>query len=144
LYRIAVALLRYRSLVQNHLLIAGIVVSIVPVAAASLRSILIAIGTVTEKSFPVTIVMMYGLFFTGIMILFYVPTHLLLTDSSRQLRDRLCPLDDLTQLEENLRKRKTLDEWLQTNIGLTQNLKSGIVALAPLVSAFVASVPGIK
>jgi len=144
LFGMAADLLRYRRLLQNYLLIAGIVVSIVPVATASLRSILIAIGNVTEKDYPINIVMIYGLFFTAILILFYVPTHLLLTDSSRKLRDRLCPIDSLPTLEESLQKRKALDDWLETNIGLTQNLKAGIIALAPLVSSFVASVLGIQ
>ena len=134
--------MRYRGLLQTYLLIAGIVVSIIPVAMASLRTILIAVGIVAEKDYPITVVLVYGLFFTAILILFYVPTHLLLTDTSRKLRDQLGPINSLPSLTESLEKRKALDEWLETNRGLTQNLKAGIVALAPLVSSFVASVLG--
>ena len=144
LLKIANDLLRYRNLLQNYLLIAGIIVSIVPVATATLRSILITTGYATEQNFPIIVVMSYGLFFTMVLVLFYAPTHLLLTETSRKLRDVLCPIDSLSTLEENLQRRESLDEWLQTNIGLTQNLKAGIVALSPLISSFVASVLGIK
>lgn len=144
LLEIANDLLRYRNLLQNYLLIAGIIVSIVPIATATLRSILITTGYATEQNFPIITVMSYGLFFTMVLVLFYAPTHLLLTETSRKLRDVLCPIDSLSTMEENLRQRKSLDEWLQTNIGLAQNLKAGIVALSPLISSFVASVLGIK
>jgi hypothetical protein len=144
LLEIANSLLRYRNLLQNYLLIAGIIVSVIPVATATLRSILITTGYATEQNFPITVVMSYGLFFTMVLVLFYAPTHLLLTETSRKLRDVLCPIDSLSGMEESLRRRKSLDEWLQTNIGLAQNLKAGIFALSPLISSFIASVLGIK
>lgn len=144
LLEIANELLRYRNLLQNYLLIAGIIVSIVPIATATLRSILITTGFATEQNFPITVVMSYGLFFTLVLVLFYAPTHLLLTETSRKLRDVFCPINSLSGMEASLRQRKSLDEWLQTNIGLAQNLKAGIFALSPLISSFVASVLGIK
>jgi hypothetical protein len=144
LFGIAGDLLRYRTLLQNLLLISGIIVSLVPVATGTLRLIFIRIGIATQESFPITTVMIYALFFTLILILFYAPTHLQLADTSRKLRDALCPIRDLSSLEDTLQKRKTLDDWLQTNIGLTQNLKAGIFALAPLLSGFVTTVLGIK
>jgi hypothetical protein len=144
LFGIANDLLRYRTLLQNLLLIAGVIVSLVPIATATLRSIFIKVGIATIDSFPLTTVMVYALFFTMILIVFYVPTHLQLADTSRKLRDALCPIRDLPTLDDTLRKRKTLDDWLQTNIGLADNLKAGIFALAPLVSGFVTTVLGIK
>lgn len=144
LLKIADELLRYRNLLQNYLLIAGVVVSIIPVATAILRSILMTTGYATEQNFPMTVVISYGLFFTMVLVLFYAPTHLLLSEASRKLRDTLCPIGGVSTLEECLRQRKALDEWLQTNIGLAQNLKAGIFALSPLISSFVASVLGIK
>ena len=125
-------------------MIAGIVVSIVPIATATLRSVLITTGYADENNFPVTVMISYGLFFTMVLVLFYAPTHLLLTETSRKLRDGLCPIENVSKLEECLRQRKSLDEWLQTNVGLAQNLKAGIVALSPLISSFLASVLGIK
>ncbi len=144
LFRIANDLLRYRTLLQNLLLIAGIIVSLVPIATATLRSIFITIGIATADSFPLTSVMVYALFFTMILVIFYAPTHLQLADTSRKLRDALCPIQDVSTLEDTLKKRKTLDDWLQTNISLADNLKAGIFSLAPLISGFVATVLGIK
>jgi len=144
LLKAANELLRYRNLLQTCLLIAGIIVSIIPIATAMLRVILITTGYATEQNFPFLVVISYGLFFTMTLVLFYAPTHLLLTETSRRLRDVLCPVENVSALEERLRQRKSLDEWLQTNISLAQNLKAGIVALSPLISSFLASMLGIK
>jgi hypothetical protein len=38
-----------------------------------------------------------------------------------------------------MEKRKILDELLQTNVGITENLKNGIFTLSPLVSGLMAS-----
>ena len=94
--------------------------------------------------FPIELVIIYGLFYTFLLLLLYVPTHLALNDASRALRDRLCPLDTLSNLKDTLDKRKALDELLQTNLGLGQNLRAGIFTLAPLVTSLLASILGIE
>ena len=66
------------------------------------------------------------------------PAHLILADVSRKLRDHLCPLDSLATLQDDVSERKTLDELLQTNIGITQNLKTGLITLAPLATSLLA------
>jgi len=43
-----------------------------------------------------------------------------------------------------MEKRKTLDELLQTNIGITENLKNGIFTLSPLISGLIAGLLGFK
>jgi MFS family permease len=142
LFGIAHELLDYRHLLQTALLVMGVIVSLIPVATAALRSILIALQPDNETRFPITLIAVYGLFYTTVLIVTYAPVHLLLAETSRKLRDRLCPIDTLINLEDHLKKRKMLDEWLETNVGLAQNLKTGVVALSPLIASLVASLFG--
>lgn len=140
LFEIADELTGYRSVLQIFLLVAGIILSLVPLNTAALRQVLIALG----GGFPIEFVIIYGLFYTFVLILIYSPTHLALTETSRTLRDRMCPINNLSNITDAVDKRRALDELLQTNMGLGQNLKAGIATLAPLVTALVASLLGIN
>lgn len=139
-FKIAYNLLRYRSLLQNVLLIFGIVVSMIPIVGATFRSVSIALDSPNhrvEDMFPIIYVVIYGLLFTIILVVFYAPTHLILTQVCQQLRDVMCPIENLSDLDKNLKRRKDIDDWLQINISITQNLKAGVVTLAPLITSFV-------
>ncbi len=133
----------YRETLQSILMMVGAILSMIPIITAGLRANLIAAHPQIEPTFPVSYVIIYGTVFTLLLLLVYIPTHLTLSQASRELRDSLCPLNSLSTLKDTVEKRKSLDELLQTNIGLTQNLKSGVVTLAPLVSSLVVSLLGI-
>jgi len=89
-------------------------------------------------------VIIYGLVFTVILLLIYAPTHLALTETSRKLRDGLCPLDSLGTLKADMDQRAALDDLLQTNIGIAENLKAGVATLSPLVTSLIVSLLGIN
>ena len=131
-------------MLQNYLAIVGIILSLIPITTAGLRAIIIALNPENEKIFPITSVIVYGLVFTTILLLIYVPTHFALTEVSRKLRDQLRPLAGLGTLADDMNQRKALDELLQTNIGLTQNLKMGLITLAPLATSLIASLLNIN
>jgi hypothetical protein len=86
--------------------------------------------------------MIYGLLYTILLVLLYVPTHMMVAEVSRNLRDELCPVKDLANLKEIFERRKSLDDYLQINIGLGQNLRTGIITLAPLVSSLLSGLLG--
>lgn len=134
----------HRSLLQASLVLAGALLSMIPLIAAATRANLVAINPQIEQTYPMSYVIIFGLIFTIMLLLVYIPTHLALSESSRNLRDNIYPLKSITELKETVEKRKSLDELLQTNVGVTQNLKSGMVTLAPLVSSLVASLLGIN
>jgi hypothetical protein len=140
MFEIADELIGYRGILQIFLLAAGIILSLVPINTAALRSTLVALG----GGFPIEYVIVYGLFYTFVLVLIYSPTHLAMTEASRALRDRLCPINSLSNITDAVDKRRALDDLLQTNMGLGQNLKAGIATLAPLVTALVASLLGIN
>lgn len=129
-----------RGTLQNYLAILGLILSLIPINTAGLRSILVALDPNNDHAFPVTNVILYGLTFTIILLLIYIPAHLALSETSRKLRNRLCPLGSLDSLTKDLERRKALDELLQTNISVTQNLKTGLIALAPLVTSLISSI----
>jgi len=144
LFPLIAELLPCRTLLQNYLTIVGIILSLIPITTAGLRTILIALDPQNEQSFPITNAILFGLVFTIFLLLVYVPAHLALTETSRKLRDRLCPLDSLATLKEDMEQRKALDDLLQTNIGIAQNLKAGFITLSPLIASLIAGVLGIN
>jgi hypothetical protein len=127
-------------------LINGVASSAVPVLTALLRSAFINLYTaeVIERTWPIIYPIMYGLGFTTVLIIFYVPTHLMLNQAGQQLRDMLSPVNEFANLEDTMKKRRELDSWLQTNLDLVQNLKAGMATLAPLITGFLTSIPGLK
>jgi hypothetical protein len=144
LLSLAQELLTNRNLLQNALLIAGIIMSMIPIVTAGLRAALIAVDPENEQKLPITAVIIYGLIFTILLIFIYAPTHFAVLETSRKLRDHLSPMRAITTLKETMEKRKLLDEFLQTNIGITQNLRTGIVTFSPLVTSLVVSLLGIN
>jgi hypothetical protein len=61
----------------------------------------------------------------------------------REFRDAKYPYpQQLGEFKGIMEKRKILDELLQTNVGITENLKNGIFTLSPLVSGLMASLLG--
>ncbi len=133
-------LLFYRNLLQNYLMIIGIILSMIPITTAGLRAILIALDPANDKNFPITNAILFGLVFTILLLFIYIPSHLALTEVSRKLRDGLCPLTTLDALQKEMEQRKLLDELLQTNIGITQNLKAGLITFAPLATSLLTSI----
>ena len=137
--------LNYRNILQICLVTAGIILSLNPIITAAYVSTWKEIGVFTEATFPAQGIIIYGLIITLVLILIYVPTYFNLTNVGRELRDVRYPfppqLDDLKNVME---KRKTLDELLQTNIGITENLKNGIFTLSPLISGLIAGLLGFK
>ena len=135
--------LYYRNILQICLVTSGIILSLNPIITAAFMSIWKEIGVFTVETFPSQGIIIYGLLITLMLILIYVPTYFNLTNVGRELRDARYPypqqLDDLKGIME---KRKTLDELLQTNIGITENLKNGIFTLSPLVSGLIAGLFG--
>jgi hypothetical protein len=135
--------LDYRNLLQACLIISGILLSLLPIITSAFYSIWKEIGVFTTETFPSQVIIVYGLIFTALLILIYAPTYFTLTNVGRELRDAKYPLD-VDTLEATMKNRKMLDDLLQTNIGLTENLKNGIFTLSPLVSGLLAGLLGFK
>jgi hypothetical protein len=137
--------LHYRNILQICLITSGIILSLNPIITAAYISIWQEIGIFTRETFPSQGIIIYGLIITLLLIFIYVPTYFNITNVGRELRDAKYPYpQQLDDLKGVLEKRKTLDELLQTNIGITENLKNGIFTLSPLVSGLIAGLLGFK
>lgn len=143
-FQLAGDLIGLRGLLQNILLFCGIILSMVPINTAALRATVITADSSIEPNFPLTYVIIYGLFFTILLILIYTPAHLKLIEVGRALRDEMCPFKNMTMqnLDEIVAHRKSLDDLLQTNIGFGDNLKSSIATFSPLVTSLILSLLG--
>jgi hypothetical protein len=137
--------LYHRNVLQICLVTTGGLLSLNPIITAAFFSVWKEIKVFTPDNFPSHVVIIYGLIFTLLLLFIYVPTYINLTNVGRDLCNAKYPypqhLDDLKNVME---KRKTLDELLQTNIGIAENLKNGIFTLSPLISGLIAGLLGIK
>ena len=135
-------LLEYRSLLQVYLLIAGIILSLASITGVGYRAIFVGLKADGIENFPVSHALIFGLFFTVLLLLVYIPVHLTLTETCRKLRDAICPITSIETLQEVMHLRKQLDEMLQINVDIMSSFKHGFMALAPFVSSLLASVVG--
>ena len=125
-----------------YALLAGIILSMASITGVGYRAIFVGLEASGIENFPVSHALIFGLFFTILLLLVYVPVHLTLTETSRKLRDRICPITSIETLQEVMAKRKYLDEMLQTNVDIMSNFKSGFMTLAPFLSSILASFLG--
>ena len=87
---------------------------------------------------------MYGAFFTGLLVLVYVPAHLGVKRFGLKIRDHYFPLWRMRDPSADsfkgwLDKRTTLETLLQLNVTPMQQLQASLFILAPLLSAVVTS-----
>jgi hypothetical protein len=135
--------LYYRNILEICLVTSGIILSLNPIISAAYISIWKEIGIFSNETIPSKVIIIYGLIITFMFVLIYVPTYFNLMNVGREFRDAKYPYpQQLGEFKGNMEKRKILDELLQTNVGITENLKNGIFTLSPLVSGLMASLLG--
>jgi hypothetical protein len=145
-------LLRLRAVLQNLLFFLGAVLSLAILAAGAERQVVIKYSALThggkaaEGVFPPEYVLVYGIYFSALLALVYVPTHRTLLQVGAHFRELLFPLPpprDETWAE-TYAKRKTLDELLQLQLGTTSTFKAGVAILTPLLGALTGLLLGTK
>lgn len=135
--------LLFRDRLQRLILILGTAVGIATLGTGAARKALIAWG-VSVESYPVSIVLVYGAYYTLIVGLIYLPTFALLTKIGHHLCDTLFPisLQDPAYWTDIYPKRKNLEEILQLHTTTLQSLQGNIPIFAPLLSAIIATLLG--
>jgi hypothetical protein len=137
------AALQARSKILRFLSIAGVVIGLAVLAAGALRKATVP-GFVADSDFPQEGILLYGAFFTGLLLLVYVPAHLALKRLGMQIRDHYFPLSQMPAPDSDsfkgwLDKRTTLETLLQLNVTPSQQLQASLFILAPLISAVITS-----
>jgi len=132
--------LRFRDRLQWFISILGLVIGLATLSTGAARKGLIAWG-VSAESYPLTIVLVYGAYYTVLLALVYIPTYSSLVEIGRDLLEVFFPIsspksDDWTDMYA---KRMDLEEVLQLRTSVQHNLQSRVAVLAPLLSGIFAT-----
>lgn len=125
--------IRLRDLSREYLTIIGINNALVTVTTAVNRSLRIA-ANIDPGSLPPFVVLVYGLYFTLVVALIYLPTYYFLAGTGRQVSEVFYPADLPQTFVNVLNKRAALGEKLQINLNAAQSLGAGLVILSPLLT----------
>jgi uncharacterized integral membrane protein len=135
------AAVQARMRILRFLSIAGAVIGLAVLAAGALRKAAVP-QFVQDARFPQEGVVMYGAFFTGLLLLVYAPAHRALRRFGVRIRDQYFPLmgmpaPDSDAFEGWLDRRAALESILQLNVSPSQQLQASLFILAPLLSAVI-------
>ncbi len=133
--------IRLRELSQLYLAAIGIVVTLVTLTNGANRNVMTALQP-NGNSIPTSVVLVYGFYFTVVVILIYAPTYFSLLHTGFALRDRLYPVQQVEALGETVSRRKVFEESLQLNINVEQSLRTGLIVLSPLLTGLVSLLLG--
>ena len=87
--------------------------------------------------FPREFVLMYGIFYSAVLALVYVPTYARLSEVGRAIRDRSLPAPEMTDQSWTRRyeARTRADEFLQLGLSTSQSFRAGVAILTPLAGS---------
>jgi hypothetical protein len=127
--------LRLRELVHRSLLLVGAVIGGAILGAGALRNAVNAFYG--PKTFPIEYVLLYGVFFTLILTVIYLPTYVRLQSAGRWLVEHYVSLCEPTSPDWDSRyaKRTQLIQLLQLELSLSGSLQAAAAILAPLATS---------
>jgi hypothetical protein len=133
-----------RRMITKFLSIAGAVIGLAVLASGALRKATVPQAFIRDTDFPQEYVLLYGAFFTGLLLLVYVPAHLSLRTLGLKIRDHFFPVDQMPEPDDDrfkawVDKRGVLETFLQLNVSPSQQLQASLFILAPLISAVITS-----
>jgi hypothetical protein len=127
--------LRLRELVHRSLLLVGALIGGAILGAGALRN---AVNTFYgPQTFPIEYVLLYGVFFTVLLTVIYLPTYVRLQATGRWLVEHYVRLCEPTEPDWDSRyaKRTQLIQLLQLELTLGGSLQAGAAILAPLATS---------
>jgi hypothetical protein len=135
------AALEARSRILRFLSVAGAVIGLAVLAAGALRKATVP-DFVAGREFPQEGILLYGAFFTGLLLLVYGPAHAALKGLGTRIRDHYFPLSEMPAPDADsfkgwLDRRATLETLLQLSVSPAQQLQASLFILAPLLSAVI-------
>ena len=146
-----------RERLHSLLWFVGIVVGCVVLSTGVLRQTMLDAKGATSESYPSSLVLAYGAFFTLVLLVSYVPAFVLMRIAghrilsvllaSRLADKRAVEASDPSKKTPDLAvwsgERKQLIELLGLDIGLDTTLKNTVAILAPLAAGFASmALPG--
>lgn len=134
-----------RAQVRRLLGVAGTVIGLAVLAAGALQRATVP-TYISADVFPPSAVVIYGAFFTGLLVLVYFPAHLSLSRLCVDIRNGYYPMTAVPEPTDEhfsawLERRGRLDALIQINVSAGQQLQASLFILAPLISAVIGIVP---
>lgn len=101
-------------------------------------------ATRRASRFGVDLVWGYGLYYSYVLILVYLPAYLSLLSLGRRLRDALAPevLPTNSTFENSKKVRDALDDVLQLRLGAAESLKVATLILVPVATSLASTLLG--
>jgi hypothetical protein len=126
--------LELRGRVQGLLWYLGVVIGGGVLATGTLRHAMLEAGYATDKHFPQSLVLAYGAFFTLLLVICYVPTHLMVEHAGKRILDAVLPDEPAATILDWQKSRKELLQLLHLDTALQDSLKNTIAILAPILA----------
>jgi hypothetical protein len=134
-----------RDHLRRYLATAGTVIGLAVLAAGALRRALLLFEPTGQAASYLSTAntVLYGAFFTALLLVVYVPAHLTLQRLCVDLLDFHFPLTGMpapasVEFETWLEGRQRLENLIQVQVTPWQQLQSSLFILAPLLSAVIA------
>lgn len=123
-----------RSSLQTALQLMALIVAFAVLTTAHLRMVIMDVLGVKAASpvFPIEFVHMYGLFFTAMLAIIYVPVHFLLRRAGEYVR---VPVDDTPKATST--GIKGVVDSIAPGKGAWENMKAALSVLAPFLTVII-------
>jgi hypothetical protein len=139
-------LLRLHELLHRALLVLGTVLAAGILATGALRNALITWdnrdmpGAVDDDAFPLEHLLAYGIFFSALLALIYVPVYTYYLRAGQRVLQRYAKLPGAgdPNWSTAIEQRNQLRDLLHLDVTPTANFQAGVAILAPLTSSLLA------
>lgn len=128
--------LNLRSSLLHFLSILGVMLGLVTLSQSAKRNAIIASGACAAE-FGAEKVLVFGLYYTLILILVFLPTFSILITTGRKLRDEILPIPSPQNEKWNswCAKREKLEKILALSV--TESLRAAIAVMAPVLGGLI-------
>ena len=138
------AYLGLRSELERLLGVLGAIIGMAVLASAALRNVELDYASLhPEKNiaFPAENVILYGLVLSVVLALVYLPTYATLQRTGATFRDAIARFPEPEDFEEDMARRRTLDELLGLRLSATASFRAGVAILSPLIGSVLGLLP---
>jgi hypothetical protein len=144
--------LRLREQLRRLLAIEGIIIGAAVLASGALRHAVLSyapsanVHFLEPGMFPPEYILIYGAYFSGLLVLLYAPTFNRFLAVGRALRDRYASLGppDSEGWSAAYDRRRKLEDLLELGMTTTGSFRTGVAIFAPLASGFLGLLVGGK
>lgn len=142
--------LRLRDELNLLLAVVGVIVGLGTLSTGALRNAVLVQrhhhAVFPLLKFPPEYVLMFGLYYSGLLAVAYLPTYLALRRAGEHLREEAFPLvsPSSENFSERLAQRNAFGRLLQLDVSASSSFKAAVAIFTPLAGSLVGLVLGTK